>query len=361
MLAWCLGDAKLLTPPTCEILLASQSVENRRFYPPCSMSLELLPQQSSFPGLCPVTEAIQALSATGSVEERGAVFTRREVVDFILDLSGYTPDRPLHKLRLLEPSFGGGDFLLPAVERLLLAWKSSATPTRPLQALSDCIRAVELHRATFERTRVALLACLRKHGLAERTSSALVDRWLVHGDFLLVSLPPEFDVVVGNPPYVRQELIPGALLAEYRSRYTTVYDRADLYIPFIERSLRSLSSGGHVGFICADRWMKNRYGGPLRALVAEQFHLKVHVDMTNTQAFHADVVAYPAITVISREARGTTRIAHRPAIDGDVLSRLAQEITSPHAPDSNLGIRELANVAVGAEPWILGASDQTAS
>jgi hypothetical protein len=68
-----------------------------------------------------------------------------------------------------------------------------------------------------------------------------VDRWLVQGDFLLVPLEGRFDFVVGNPPYVRQELIPGPLLAEYRSRYETIYDRADLYVPFIERSLTALA------------------------------------------------------------------------------------------------------------------------
>ena len=79
--------------------------------------------------------------------------------------------------------------------------------------------------------------------------------------------------MIGNPPYVRQELIPDVLMAEYRARYRTIYDRADLYIPFIERSLTSLSPGGQLGFICADRWMKNKYGGPLRKLVSDRFHL----------------------------------------------------------------------------------------
>ena len=48
----------------------------------------------------------------GGLEARVAIFTRSEVVDFILDLAGYTEDQPLHEKRLLEPSFGGGDFLL---------------------------------------------------------------------------------------------------------------------------------------------------------------------------------------------------------------------------------------------------------
>ena len=83
------------------------------------MSAQLQIQQASFPGMCPVTDAVELLSNAGGADERGAVFTRREVVDFVLDLSGYTTDKPLHRMRLLEPSFGDGDFLLPAVERLL--------------------------------------------------------------------------------------------------------------------------------------------------------------------------------------------------------------------------------------------------
>ena len=130
-----------------------------------------------------------------------------------------------------------------------------------------------------------------REGLAERIAATLADRWLAQDDFLLAPLDGEFDFVVGNPPYVRQEMIPPSLLAEYRGRYPTMYDRADLYIPFIERSLSVLSKAGTLGFICADRWMKNRYGGPLRELVAEQFHLKIYVDMVDTPAFRSDVIA----------------------------------------------------------------------
>ena len=75
----------------------------------------------SLGGFCPVTNAVAAMAVSGA-EERGAVFTRREVVEFILDLSGYTVDQPLHRFRLLEPSFGLGDFLLVAAERLLEAY-----------------------------------------------------------------------------------------------------------------------------------------------------------------------------------------------------------------------------------------------
>lgn len=310
--------------------------------------------------VCPVMAATEALATEGGLEARGAIFTRSEVVDFILDLAGYTEDQPLHEKRLLEPSFGGGDFLLPIIQRLLSAWRAARPNGAAVDDLGDAIRAVELHHDTFRSTYAAVVALLKREGLSANAATALAGRWLSQGDFLLAPLEGQFDFVVGNPPYVRPELIPAPLLAEYRSRYQTMYDRADIYIPFIERSLTALSAGGNLGFICADRWMKNRYGGPLRSLVAERFHLKVYVDMVDTPAFHSDVIAYPAITIISREGGGATRIAHRPSIDRATLTTLAGLLSAPTLPKDAGPVRELARVTNGAEPWLLESSDQMA-
>lgn len=306
-----------------------------------------------------VTAAMESLASQGGVEARGAIFTKIEVVDFILDLVGYTEDQPLYQKRILEPSFGGGDFLLPIIKRLLTTWRASGQTGDPAFILGNAVRAVELHKDTFYSTRQRVLSLLENEGIA--SASTLVDRWLIQADYLLS--PPEglFDFVVGNPPYVRQELIPNPLLSEYRSRYHTMYDRADIYIPFIECSLKKLQDNkGVLGFICADRWMKNRYGSPLRKFVADRFHLKVYVDMVNTPAFHSDVIAYPAITIIAREKQGPTRVAHRPSLDRVSLARLAQDLRSKKLSRETEGVRELERVAEGAEPWLLGSADQTA-
>lgn len=307
---------------------------------------------------CAVTDAVMALAKSGT-EERGAIFTRREVVDFMLDLVEYSPEWPLMKSRFLEPSFGDGDFLLPAIERLLVVWAKAGRPD-PVSSLGDAIRGVELHWTTYEATRHKVINQLREAGLVARDAKAIADQWLVYGDFLLADINGSFDFVVGNPPYVRQEMIADALMNEYRARYRTIYDRADIYVPFIERSLSLLTKEGRLGFICADRWMKNRYGGPLRDMVANEFHLKFYVDMVDTPAFHSDVIAYPAITVIARGKSQTTRIAHRPAIDRIVLSNLAEELLSRGKADPTGGVTDLHGVAAGAEPWILEASDRLA-
>jgi hypothetical protein len=313
--------------------------------------------QLSIDGTDPISAALGALAEAESINERGAVFTRREVVDFILDLSGYTVQNALYTKRILEPSFGGGDFLFPAIERLLTSWKKRKRAKDSVTDLSGCIRAVELHRLTFAETRTRLIEKLTLQDISARDAVKLTDAWLIHGDFLLAPLDGNFDFVVGNPPYVRQELIPGELLAEYRARYKSVYDRADLYVPFIERSLSLLRLRGNLAFICADRWMKNRYGGPLRRIVSDGFHLKVYVDMVDTPAFQSDVIAYPAITIISRDKSGPTRIARQPEISSDALVKLSKSLLSAHR---NSEVIELSNVTAGDNPWLLDGDERFA-
>src|SRR5579863_189661 len=224
--------------------------------------------------------------------------------------------------------------------------------------LASALRAVELHEDSFEATHDLVLAAVKRAGLAHWNAQAIVNAWLQHGDYLLADMDGAFDYVVGNPPYIRQEMIADVLMAEYRSRYRTIFDRADIYIPFIERSLDLLAKGGQLAFICSDRWMKNRYGGPLRALVAGSFHLRSYIDMVDTPAFHSDVVAYPAITVIAREKGHVTRMAYRPEISADGLSVLARSLRSSATPAPITGVREAQAVASGSEPWILDSSDQ---
>ncbi|THD36868.1 MAG: modification methylase PaeR7I [Sphingomonas sp.] len=303
-----------------------------------------------------MTDAIRTLADAG-VDERGAIFTRREVADFVLDLIGYTVDKPLHKMRLLEPSFGDGDFLLPAVERLVEAWRRAGAPA---DAMRDAIRAVELHGRSYERTHQAVQRALSSAGISEREAEDIADVWLLQGDYLLTPFNGAFDAVIGNPPYVRQESIPDTLIAEYRRRFSTIFDRADLYVPFIERSLTLLKKGGQLGFICADRWMKNRYGGPLRGMVARSYHLKTYVDMVGTDAFHAEVVAYPAITIIAKEPGNVTRLAYRPKIEKRYLAALSAALNADAAPAPDSDVKEMTGIANGSEPWVLDTSAQLA-
>lgn len=323
------------------------------------MTLHINSRQNTIEPLLGHLESKKHFSKANAAE-LGAVFTRQEVVEFILDLAGYTKECSLQNYHLLEPSFGNGDFLLPIVDRLLTVYRATVENHSNIVAdLKDAIRAFEVNQPSIEEAKCRLLRLFQTHKISKKSANDLIGTWLIEGDFLLEDLPFKFTHVVGNPPYVRQELIPSELLAEYRTRYQTIYDRADLYVPFIERSLASLELNGILAFICADRWMKNKYGGPLRSLVADSYHLKYYIDMVDTPAFHSEVIAYPAITIITREKPGPTRIAHRPKIDKAYLTALAKSIQSGNFVEDG-SITEVSSIIKKHEPWILHSFNQLA-
>lgn len=239
----------------------------------------------------------------------GEVFTRRWVADLILDLVGYTADRDLAEMRALEPSCGGGAFLSPMVDRLM---ESASAHHRGPDELVPALGAFDLSEDNALLARKSVSVQLEDWGLGPADAANLADSWVRHGDFLK-SDDPHVDIVVGNPPYVRIEDVDSGDLAEYRRRWPTMIGRADIYIGFIEASLRSLTEGGRIGFIVADRWMRNQYGGRLRELIGEEFAVRTVISMHDVDAFEEQVAAYPAVVVVERAAQGEVVVAHATA------------------------------------------------
>ncbi|MBK7145829.1 MAG: hypothetical protein IPH76_11755 [Xanthomonadales bacterium] len=107
-----------------------------------------------------VIEAVRSM-AEADATDRGAVFTRVEIVEAILDLSGYTANRPLSTYRLLEPSFGDGDFPGPGgFPPTGVGPTFRAATCTVLTALRLAVRGVELSREHHARTTRRLVALL---------------------------------------------------------------------------------------------------------------------------------------------------------------------------------------------------------
>ncbi len=225
----------------------------------------------------------------------GEVFTQRWVVEWILDLAGYTADTRLHELVIVEPSCGSGAFLIPMVERLL---ESCAADSISIAALGAAVWACDTHLPSVEKARKQVRALLVRHGLSRSRSKQLALQWIHHADYLLGSDVPKADIVVGNPPYVRHDDIPAHLVGQYRSSWTTMKGRCDLYVPFFQCSLETLKEEGKLVFICADRWMRNQYGTELRKLLHRHFSVDAMIRLHGVDAFESDVDAYPAITIM---------------------------------------------------------------
>lgn len=229
-------------------------------------------------------------------DNNGEVFTRRWVADLVLDLAGYRAERDLGASLLVEPSCGTGAFLVPTVERLLA---SADDHGHPASALTGSIRAFDLVEENVAAARARVAGVLGAHRIDALTARRLAESWITCADFLLTDHENlSADYVVGNPPYVRLEDVPGPRREAYRRRCATMRGRADLYVGFIETGLGLLGPDGVLAYICADRWMRNSYGADLRALVTSAYAVDIVVSMHDVDAFENDVAAYPAIVVL---------------------------------------------------------------
>lgn len=289
--------------------------------------------------------------------EHGEVFTRRWVVDLILDLVGYRPEEDLGASIIVEPSCGCGAFLLPILERLS---ESCVLHGRKLADLSGAIRGFDLLPHNAEHTRKAVTAKLLELGESLGVAERLAQRWVTTGDFLLADHGSvDADFVVGNPPYVRLEQIPEKVCDAYRSTCSTMRGRADLFVGFFEKGLALLRPGGRLGFICADRWMRNQYGARLRQLVGDCYALETLIEMHDADAFEAPVSAYPAITVLRNASQGPVRVVEASAsFDEQASRRLAPWLhyeADTEPIDDAFRVAELKGWRGGGDHWPTGS------
>jgi hypothetical protein len=241
-------------------------------------------------------DALHLPEALVEAVEHGEVFTRSWVVETILDLTGYTDKADLADMRVVEPACGAGAFLGPIVRRLTASCRRQG---RSLLDAAEAVQAFDLVPENVQRSRDLLIAQLLDEDWAPDEVSKVVDGWVTQGDYLLQDHHERsVDFVLGNPPYVRLEDVPDARMNAYRQNCPTMGGRADLYVGFYEVGLRSLKPGGKLGFICADRWMRNQYGRGLRQLVAHRYSVETVLIMHDVDAFESQVSAYPAITII---------------------------------------------------------------
>ena len=112
------------------------------------------------------------------------------------------------------------------------------------------------------------------------------------GDFM------GFDVVIGNPPYIRQEEIKD-LKFFLQNHYEVYHGLADLYVYFIEKSIQIAANNGIISQITNNKWLIAGYGEPLRKLLLQKRLLEI-INFGDQQVF-IDATTYPAILSLKKE------------------------------------------------------------
>jgi adenine-specific DNA-methyltransferase len=226
--------------------------------------------------------------------EHGSVMTKKEVSEFMLDLLGYQRGADLSEIKILEPAAGEGVFIQAAIERL---FQSSKLLNFSFEDALKNIKAVEIDpkKATLLKERIHHI--LTEHGI---NNANITNDLVYEGDFL-ESHFDKFDIIVGNPPYVRYDNIPKKLQKRYKKSFNTFRDRSDLYIPFFEKGLNLLKENGKLCYVCSNRWMKSQYGQKLREVISRSYGIPVIVNIEEADAFEEKVNAYPSIALITRK------------------------------------------------------------
>jgi type I restriction-modification system DNA methylase subunit len=111
-----------------------------------------------------------------------------------------------------------------------------------------------------------------------------------------------FDIVLANPPYVRQELIKDLKPALKRVYGDLFVGTADLYVYFYLRAHQLLKEGGMMVFISSNKYFRSAYGETLRAFLGKHTRLHYLIDFGDSPVFQA--IAYPSILVAQKAAPG---------------------------------------------------------
>ena len=284
----------------------------------------------------------EAVVWANSEQDKGQIYTKPEVVKFMVTAIGLNSSEDFKSARILEPSCGEGDFVVEIVDRLI----NQQSRRIPAKQLANKLLAVDLVKSSVDIARNKVASQLNKRGYNEKDISYLLDSWFRVSDFLLENLDSSFTHIIGNPPYVRVENVPKYLLSEYRRRFITMTDRADLYVAFFEKCLCSLSDGGRLSFICTDRWTKNIYGRSLREFISEKFNLELYIDLYGVEAFESKVMTYPAITQIQNSSQAETIIKDKT----DFTEKEAERVISA-IEGSRTNLRK-GHIVDGGGPWL---------
>lgn len=257
---------------------------------------------------------LQALPREARRDE-GQVYTSMSLVEFILELGGFTPDLPIETLTVLDPACGGGVFLLGSLARLADRLARSGRDPRTTEGSRDLYSVVEAHLFGVDKDPVA---CELSRRAVRRRIEKITGRPaargffesnIVNDDFLLPAqdaLPRRsFDLVVGNPPYVATTRLSEDQKRELRSRFIVANGRLDLYSMFFERGLRLLERGGRLAFITPNKFLVSQSSRWLRKLLVNGAAVDTIANFRSHRVFEG-AATVPCITVLQRGAPGTS-------------------------------------------------------
>ena len=254
-------------------------------------------------------------------KEQGIYYTPSYIVDYIVKntvgefIKTHTPEE-IKNVKILDPACGSGSFLIRAYKELERYWEKKYRTEHGLQEtlkfddaedfysmkveiLKNNIFGVDLDPKAVEIAQLNLLLQISEKGeklpLLQnkiKVGNSLIDdpnvsdkafKW--EEEFPEIMKNGGFDIIIGNPPYVRIQNLEKKEVDYFGSNFKSAFKNYDIYLLFVEKSLKLLRRNGDIGFIIPSKFVNADYGRGLRNVISRTKTLRRFVDFKDLQIF----------------------------------------------------------------------------
>ncbi|MGL4873828.1 MAG: Eco57I restriction-modification methylase domain-containing protein [Cetobacterium sp.] len=257
----------------------------------------------------------------------------------------------IKKIKILDLACGSGIFLEEAYNFLInycLEWYLKNDPQSlidvgkqekklPLkekkEILTSCIYGIDIDVHAVEVAKFSLLIKLIEDETSPSLSSFYsilpnLNKNIIHGNSLieeqdientkinldtLIDIAPSnwnninngelFDIIIGNPPYVKIEeirkFIPEQEILLYKNKFKSAYKQYDKYFLFLEKALEKIKEDGIICEIIPNKFIKNNAGEELRKMIMSNKYL-VSIDDFGANQLFQDQTTYSSIIVLKK-------------------------------------------------------------
>ncbi|MFP4423827.1 MAG: Eco57I restriction-modification methylase domain-containing protein [Candidatus Woesearchaeota archaeon] len=286
-----------------------------------------------------ITDYICRNTIIPALSKKNATTPRDLVLEYQDDISEL--EKKFKELKVLDPACGSGAFLIKAVDILLEIHKEvqlykefkgeytakfkrkkkklqgQMTLTKwneedeARKIIENNIHGVDINEESVEITKLSLFLKIAKQNkklldlsgkikvgdsiVSDPAYSSKAFDW--NKEFKSVMDKGGFDVVIGNPPYVRQEIL--SPIKPHLQQYKTYHGMADLYVYFVEKGINLVKQDGYMSYIFPNKFMRANYGKPLRVFIKAEGSIMTFINFDDLKVFE-DATTYPAILVFRK-------------------------------------------------------------